>query len=101
MGLVEENFINETLPVLLRNPIKLSGTPRKGLFEEAWKAPNFGRGCLHKPVRPKSRKGLLKEVWNSKSSCVVVQINLWFGIILDHFGAKAAEMFHMNSLVTI
>ena len=85
--MVDENFINETLPGPLRFSIKLCGALRKGLFEKAWKAPNFGRGCLHRPVRPKRRKGLLKELWISKSSCVVVQINLWFGMILDHFGA--------------
>ena len=45
MGLVDENFINEPSAVLLRNSIKLSKAPRKGLLKEAWKAQNLGRGC--------------------------------------------------------
>ena len=56
IGLVDENFINETLPVLRRDPIKLRGPvsegvaerglegskPRKGLLKEG---PKLGRGC--------------------------------------------------------
>ena len=45
MGLVDEKFINEALPVLLRVPIKLGRPLRKGLLKEACKAQKLGRAC--------------------------------------------------------
>ena len=48
MGLVDENFINEALPVPQRYPIKLSGPPSEGVAERGLEG-------------SKPRKGLLKE----------------------------------------
>ena len=75
VGLVDENFINETLPVLRRDPIKLRGPvsegvaerglegskPRKGLLKEALEAQNL-EGVVERCLEgSKPWKGLLKE----------------------------------------
>ena len=68
MGLVDENFINELYPALLRVSIKLSGASRKGLLREGLEG-------------SKPRKELFKESFKAQSLEEVVETCLQFKIL--------------------
>ena len=69
VGLVDENFINELSPVLLRCSIKLSEDSRKGLLKEGLEG-------------SKRRKRLFREACKAENSEGVVEGGLDFKILV-------------------
>ena len=69
VGLVDENFINELSPVLLRCSIKLSEDSRKGLLKEGLEG-------------SKPRKWLFKKACKAENSEGVVERGLDFEILV-------------------
>ena len=74
MGLVDENFINELSPGLLRSSMESSGAHRKGLLKEGLEGSKPRKKLFKESVKAQNLEGVVERGLEFE----IFSINGWF-----------------------